>query len=243
MKIKLLTAVIVAATVISCKTSNIAISESLSTNATVMDVKGNAGLLINQKISFGDYRTSPIKRGWTKSTELSVLGIKHTKAQQEIEFTQFSENNLTADIFGASNYNSNMFDLFKGLDKFISSFDNSFFAVIVPSNKRPIWKILVQNNASRSAVKSETDNGVAADDAGNKIQIKGTKTLAGNALFKDYTKTFGFELIRGGEAIAAVSVIGNGKVWMKNSLTSEDKLIVASIASVLIAKQNVSPTN
>ncbi len=240
MNIKTLSAIVFAATLISCKTSSIAVSENLMTNTTVMDVKGNAGLLINQKISFGDFHTSPIKRGWTNRTELSVLGIMHSKAQQPIEFTQFSENNLTADVVGASNYNSNMFDLFKGLEQYINSFDNSFYGVIMPKGKTPVWKVLVQNNNRNSAVKSETDNGIAMDDVGNKIQIKGTKTLSKKQFLTDDTKTFGFELIREGEAIAAVSVVGNGKVWMKNTLTPEDKLIAASIASILIAKKDVS---
>ena len=240
MKIKLLSAVLLATAMISCKTSDIAVSENLKNNTSVMEVKGNAGILINQKISFGKYHTSPIKRGWTERTELSVLGIKHTKAQQPIEFTQYSTGNLSADVVGASNYNSNMFDLFKGLKNYADKFTNGFYGVIIPKGKTQVWRVLIENDNSISALKSETDNGVAMDEAGNTIQIKGTKILSKDQFLTDDTKTFGFEMFRDGESIAAVSVIGNGKMWMKNSLSPEDKLIVSSIASILIVKKNIS---
>ncbi len=89
MKLKSITFFFAFAAITSCSTSNIAVSENLRQNSSVMDVKGNAGLLINQKISFGNFYTSPIKRGWTNRTELTVLGIRHEKAKQPIEFTQF----------------------------------------------------------------------------------------------------------------------------------------------------------
>ena len=243
MKFKLISAALIAAVMISCKTSNIAVSDNLKQNTSVMDVNGNAGLLINQKVSFGNYYTSPIKRGWTERTELELLGIKHSKAQQPIEFTQFSANNLSADIVGASNYNMNMFDLFKGLDNFINNYSNGFFGVIIPNGKTPVWKVFIQNSSATSALKSDTDNGIAQDEAGNSIFIKGTKQLQEKQFLTDDTKTFGFELSKNGEAIAAVSVIGNGKVWIKNDLSPEDQLLISSIASILIVRGNVSTNN
>lgn len=73
--------------------------------------------------------------------------------------------------------------------------------------------------------------------------IKGTKQLQEKQFLTDDTKTFGFELSKNGEAIAAVSVIGNGKVWIKNNLSPEDQLLVSSIASILIVRGNVSTNN
>ena len=78
------------------------------------------------------------------------------------------------------------------------------------------------------------------DEQGNSIEIKGTKQLAEKKFLTDDSKTFGYELYRNGESIGAVSVIGNGKDWIKNSLNPQDKLIVASISSILISKQNVN---
>lgn len=241
MKFKLLLTVLMGATALSCATSNIAVSENLQKNAVVLPVRGNAGVMINQKISFGDYHTSAIKRGWTNRTEIALLGIKHEKARQPIEFTQFGDTGLSADLVGSGNYNSNMFDLFKGLQHHADRFTNGFFGLIIPKNNDPIWEVLVENDSSGTALKTETDHGIAMDENGTIIEIRGTKDLEVNKFFTDDRKTFGYELFRNNESIGAVSVLGNGKVWINNSLNKNDRLIVASLASLLITKQNLAP--
>lgn len=240
MKLKSILIFFAFAAITSCSTSNIAVSENLRQNSSVMEVKGNAGLLINQKISFSNFYTSPIKRGWTNRTELTVLGIKHEKAKQPIEFTQFGLNASSADIVGSSNFDNNMFKLFKGLENYANNFWNGYFGVIIPKDGSATWEVLVENDHSNNSLKSETDNGIAMDEQGNSIEIKGTKQLSENKFFTDDSKTFGYELFQNGESIGAVSVLGNGKVWIKNSLSPQDKLIVASLSSILISKQNLS---
>lgn len=239
MKRKLFTSMLALGLLTSCSTANIAISENLRENATVMDVKGNAGILISQKISFGDYHTSALKRGWTNRTELSVLGIKHEKAKQPIEFTQFGRNGSSADVVGSNSYDNNMFKLFKGLKNYADHLWNGYFGVIMPKNGGPVWEVLIENDNSNSSLKSETDNGIAGDSEGNIIEIKGTKQLAEKAFLTDDSKTFGYELFRNGESIGAVSVIGNGKVWINKSISENEQLIVASLASILITKENL----
>ena len=240
MKLKPIPFLLALTLITSCSTADIAVSENLRQNSAVMQVKGNAGILINQKISFGEFYTSPVKRGWTNRTELNVLGIKHEKAKQPIEFSQFGLNGSSADIVGSSKYDNNMFKLFKGLENYADSYFNGYFGVIIPKNQGPVWEVLIENASSNTALKSNTDNGIAMDEAGNSIEIKGTKQLAENKFFTDDTKTFGYELWRKGESIGAVSVLGNGKVWIKNSLSQQDKLIVSSLCSILITKQNIS---
>lgn len=240
MKLKSILYVPAFALLASCSTSNIAVSDHLKQNSTVMDVKGNAGLLINQKISFGNFYTSSIKRGWTNRTELSVLGIKHEKAKQPIEFTQFGLNGSSAEIVGSNNFDNDMFKLFKGLQNYADHMWNGYFGVIMPKKNGPVWEVLIQNDNSGSSLKSDTDNGIAMDEEGNIIEIKGTKQLAEKKFLTDDSKTFGYELYRNGVSVGAVSVIGNGKVWIKKSLSEDDQLIVASLASILITKENLN---
>ena len=171
---------------------------------------------------------------------MTVLGIRHEKAKQPIEFTQFGLNASSADIVGSSNFDNNMFKLFKGLENYANNFWNGYFGVIIPKDGSATWEVLVENDNSNSSLKSETDNGIAMDEQGNSIEIKGTKQLSENKFFTDDSKTFGYELFRNGESIGAVSVLGNGKVWIKNSLSPQDKLIVAFLSSILISKQNLS---
>ena len=59
---------------ISCTTAKLSVPSSFSEKATKMPVKGMNGWQVNQKLSFGDYTTSRIKRGWDFSSSVS-----HTK--------------------------------------------------------------------------------------------------------------------------------------------------------------------
>ena len=240
MKTTFISLLAVALIAVSCKTSDIRISDTLAANSQPLQVKGNTGLLINQKLSFGDYHTSAIKRGLSSRTDYHIFGIQHEKASQMVEFTQFLPTGKSADIVGSNNYNNNMFDLFKGMQTYADNFTNGFFGVIIPNDKEsPVWQVLIENDNSGTSLKSETDDGIAMDESGNQIEISGTKTLSNNNFFTNDANTFGFELFQKGKSIAAVSVIGNGKVWIDKDLPESDKLVVASLASILISKRNL----
>src|SRR5688572_11924295 len=58
----------------SCSTAKLSVPTSFSEKATKMPVKGINGWQVNQKLNFGDYVTSKIKRGWDFSSSVS-----HTK--------------------------------------------------------------------------------------------------------------------------------------------------------------------
>ena len=58
----------------SCSTARLSVPEKFSSQATKMTVSGLNGWMISQKLSFGNYNTSKIKRGWDFSSSFS-----HTK--------------------------------------------------------------------------------------------------------------------------------------------------------------------
>ena len=50
----------------SCSTAKMAVDNSQWNNTQELSVKGRQGLLIKQKLSFGEYKTISVKRSWTK---------------------------------------------------------------------------------------------------------------------------------------------------------------------------------
>jgi hypothetical protein len=54
----------------SCTSAKLSIPSTFSSQSTKMDVKGLNGWMINQKLTFGPYATSNIKRGWDFSSSL-----------------------------------------------------------------------------------------------------------------------------------------------------------------------------
>lgn len=237
-QIKLLSLSVVFA-LFSCSTRDIKVSNDLKNNADVYRVSGNSGLLINKKISYGDYSTSPVKRGISTSSKVTLLGISKTNAEQAISFVQNTPDGKSAEVFAMNLYNNNQFDLLRGFKKYFNSFQNGFLAMITPQDSNKLWKVFISNENTGTALKTETDYGYAIDEAGNEIKINGTKYLDNNSFFTNDTKTFGFELVQNGKSIGAVSVINNGNVWISRDLSPDMKLVVASIASALMTKNNL----
>ena len=70
-------------------------------NIEELSVKGRQGILINQKLSFGDYKTVSIKRSWTKGSSAfagwtsgrpgyddysRIIGVEYSKKKQTVRF-------------------------------------------------------------------------------------------------------------------------------------------------------------
>ncbi len=237
-QIKLLTLSLIL-TLFSCSTRDIKVSNDLNNNADIYRVSGNNGFLINKKITFGNYYTSPVKRGISTSSKVTLLGVSKTKAEQAISFIQNTPEGKSADVFAMNLYNNNEFDLLRGFEKYFNSFQNGFLAMITPTEGGKVWKVFISNENTGTALKTETDYGYAIDNEGNEIKINGTKFLDNNNFFTNDTKTFGFELVQNGKSIGAFSVIHNGNVWISKDLSPDMKLVVASIASALMTKNNL----
>src|SRR5690606_5244677 len=67
------------ACVLSCSPIQPALSLQDTGKLESHRVKGRQGLLINQKLSFGEYQTSRVKRSWTKggNTRISIPLLTH----------------------------------------------------------------------------------------------------------------------------------------------------------------------
>lgn len=72
----------------SCKDYQIALQSDLREDAQLMTVKGRQGNMINQKVSFGEFRTDRVARGWTVRYNLPFI-VRFEGAQEKLSFTQF----------------------------------------------------------------------------------------------------------------------------------------------------------
>ena len=60
----------------SCTAVKLSVPEQFSQQATKMPVKGVQGWMINQQLSFGEFQTSKIKRGWDFSSSLQYTKFR-----------------------------------------------------------------------------------------------------------------------------------------------------------------------
>ena len=108
-------------TMTACSTAKVSISPDFTNESTKMPVKGVNGWQLNQKLSFGNYNTSKIRRGWDFTTSLqhTKFGIKPEEALLKVfdistdkqtntqkgkfQFT-LKENNMLTEVYATEKF-------------------------------------------------------------------------------------------------------------------------------------------
>jgi hypothetical protein len=153
----------------SCTAAKVSVPEAFQKQSTRYSVKGVDGWMINQKLSFGPYQTSAVKRGWdfkssvqyTKfriSPEEAVLRVfdintDKQKLQQRNRFQYtLEEGNLLAEIYATESFSEKQL-VYKSNNPYIgsasktTSYEYAFTAAIVPltlKEKDP-WSLVMIN--------------------------------------------------------------------------------------------------
>src|SRR6187551_475359 len=91
----------IAIMVVGCSPTKMAVEKNNWNNIEEFSVKGRQGLLIKQKLSFGEYRTASVKRSWTKGSSAFAgwttgqpgyedysrgIGVEYSKKKQSVRF-------------------------------------------------------------------------------------------------------------------------------------------------------------
>ena len=220
-----------------CKTPNLILSDDLKTDTSVMEAKGRQGWQFNQVIKFDKYTTSKIKRGWTKGYQIQFI-LRFEKAEQKLSFTQYTPDSLEkAEVLAIGKFQNTELDLLKGFLSYSVKYVNSFAGTVLPAKKDyQNWEFIIHN--PESSLPDDADCGLAKDGNGSEILIRGVKKLEGQANWVQLDN-FGFEFIQNGKSIGAVSTVNNGRIWIKNSLSPELKLVIASISSSLLVRHSM----
>ncbi|ULQ56715.1 hypothetical protein KJS94_00715 [Flavihumibacter rivuli] len=79
----------------ACTTVKVAVPQQFSSQATAMKVKGLQGMMINQKISFGEYASSNVKRGWDFSSSMQASRISFRWQDQLVKIFNIQTDNKT----------------------------------------------------------------------------------------------------------------------------------------------------
>ncbi len=153
----------------SCTAAKLSVPSSFSSQATKMHVKGVNGWKINQHLSFGNYKTSTIKRGWdfSNSVQYTKFNLKpeemmlrvfdiDTDKRRENHRGKFSytveDGNLVAEIFATEKFSERELvyksktSLLNNLTK-TQRYEYAFSAAILPltaTNNEP-WSLVLMN--------------------------------------------------------------------------------------------------
>lgn len=228
-------------------------SEPLNATGQELAVKGRMGILIKQKLSFGDYHTVSVKRSaiqkWTGySGYPGFIWTEHVEGKQSIKFrlTNGSDTSEAMAISRVDNVdlaigNANpsnpgtVTSIFKtGTEE---QSNNYSVAIWLGKNELP-WELFLNNNEAHMARQSYTGY-ITRGEAYYTIVPVWTIERKGK-ISKLPFGAAGFE-IRNEEdkALAAVSLIDKGVVYL-GQLGEREKFLMANICAALLLQTNIA---
>jgi hypothetical protein len=241
----------------------LAVSEDLKKAHDEYKVKGRQGILIKQKLSFGDYSSSVVKRSWTKggssyfglgagtpgtNDHTNIISMEYQNRKQTVFFNLTNGKEARSEVFAASNFRSkdleignpnNIVNIAMDLLGVGGRSQSTYYVQIYTDTSAQPWQMLIDNQAAQAQPNKYI--GLLAKDKDNyytivpvtKIEKKNGKVM--NTL----AGTIGFEFKNSkGVTAAAVSLVDNGMVFIGH-LEEQDRFLLANACAALLLQQEI----
>jgi len=228
----------ISVSIFSCRTAELAVNENLRNDTDAYSVKGRQDSQIGQVISFGDFKTNKVKRGWKLGYSIPFF-VKFQGAGEKLSFSLSSADGKSADVALVSKFKETEYEPFKEYFAVSLKYKNYFVGAVRLDNSEE-WDFIVHDvdGASRSLKQNSTIGFVRKGHI--KIDITGIRSLEGSSDFITQNQVYGYEFQQNGKVIGAVSTINYGKVWLKKDLHEETKLVLASVSSGLMLRNSMA---
>jgi hypothetical protein len=227
-------------------------------------VKGRQGILINQKLSFGEYRTLLVDRSWTKGSSMmmgisqgiptdehfmKIITSEKVKKNQTLYFALEDSLGNQARAYCITNFKSRDFTVGDNPNSVINIFgdilgvgdesSNLFYAMIYDAQASNRWELMIDNQEAQA--KPKTYQGYLSRSKDEYYIIKPLSRVVSKK-GKIATMPFGsagFEIRnQNGKAMAAVSMIDNGIVYLTN-LSPEEKILMSGVCAALLLQEQI----
>jgi len=223
--------------VVSCKPAQVALQEAFASRAVAYEVKGKNGWQVNQVIAFGPYETSRIDRSMTFSYHVPFI-VDFSGGKESLAFSLVDSSTQKGVTFlGDSRLKDSHISLAKGYFQVPLQATDVFAGAVYfsqPELRRFDFMLMNPNNQQFNA----KCQGVLLNDRGkDHFVIKGISKLAGSKI--PQTEVFGYEFYKEDKVVAVVENINRGRLWFDVSLSDEDKLLIGSLATGLLVRNNL----
>ncbi|WP_272150649.1 hypothetical protein [Tenacibaculum aiptasiae] len=235
MKLNIVVSLFLIGSFFSCSTPNIVVSSSLKNNTSIYEVTGRQGWQFNQIISFGNFKTSKIKRGWNLGYNIPFK-IHFKGAKEKLSFIQ-NTTKEKAQVNCIGKFKSTEYNLIEDFFAIELSYKNYFAGSISIDSSKNNWNFILHEPDGNS-LKNSTFGFIKNSKNKQQIIIKPVKKIEGQANWIQIDN-HGFEFLYNGTSIAAVSLLNNGRVWIKNDLSNELQTVISSVASALLVRHNL----
>ncbi len=222
----------------------IKVPESLKINCEVYSVKGRWGKQFNQVITFGEYSTSKIKKGWTKTTTVSSStplnrDVVYQDASQKFSFEQYYSSDLKADVICSGKLSSLYMEVVKNLFSVGTDFQNVFSGnILIIGADSLSWDFSVNNPGQMPDIEGNT-SGAIIRNGEMPILMYAVSEIEGKKIPKFLQSLYGYVFEQNDEPIGAVSLYNKGVVTIKKGLDEERQLVIAAVSTAMLVRQDL----
>lgn len=227
----------------------IATGEPLHSQQQEMPAKGRMGILIKQKLSFGNYHTTMVKRSAIRKWSgingfVGMIWTEHMEGRQSIHF-RLTNDTDTSDVMTVTNVRSN--DLLIGSPtgqrripgQLVSIFrstditQNNYSVSIVTRKGDEPWELFLDNSEAQIRRKQAAGYITRGNDYYTIEPVWRVEKKNGKIVDMPFGSP-GFEIKdKDNNVMAAVSLIDNGKVYLGPG-TEEEKFLFANACAALL---------
>ena len=218
---------------VGCKTPQMYVAPTLKNDSETLSVKGRQGFQIGRSLSFGEYATGKVKQGWVKGYDIPFF-VRFQGMKEKLSFQQFNESGQMAEVYSVGKFISTELPFIRDYFNIILNEKNHFAGTVILNGGQNVWEFLMYNPDGESLKGAKA--GYVQNDH-EVIEVKGVTQLENGNNYS--SKFLGYEFIHHGKAIGAVETVNNGKVWFKNDLPDDLKLVLASLSSSLLLRTNL----
>ena len=258
----LYTALMASLILIGCTPGKMSVSDELKAGNDEYTVKGKNGTRIKQKLSFGNYATTSIKRSWIKGSQyhngigyyeptrlewVNIISMEYINRKQTIRFS-LADGNNHSDVYCVSRFNARQLEIGHnpnsilniGMDILgIGGRSSNFYYVQVFASEKDTnpWEMVIDNELTQARPK-EYVGYIAKSPTEYYSIVPVTKMEIKGKTGNILAGAIGFEFRDpSGKAVAAVSFINSGMVFLGK--VSDDKRFLLANACTALLLQDV----
>lgn len=246
---------------VACTPFKMSVSDSLQQEHDEYTVAGRQGILLNQQMRFGEFYTTGIKRSWTRSAStghgigsmgpqmgqyVNLISVEYLNRKQTIHF-ELSNGRQSATAYCVTEFHAEDLAIGKdpnsilniGLDLFNLGgwSESTYYVQIYPTAEERPWEMLIDNQAAHAQAK--TYKGLLTRSKQQYYTIVPVTGMEKNGKTGKALASLGFEFRNpGGKAVAAVSLIDKGMVFM-GKLPAEERLLLANACTALLLQEEI----
>jgi hypothetical protein len=246
-----------------CTPFKMAVSDELKANNDEYAVKGKQGILVKQKLSFGEYRTERVKRSWTRSNSsyagfgfgypgtkdyTNIIGTEYTNKKQTIFFSLADDGQQRSEVYCTSRFNAKDFTLGKKDNSLLNivldifgdgvSIESNYYVQLYTGENESPWQMLIDNQAAQAHAKTYT--GVLAQDKDHYYTLVPVTRLEKNGKSGNmFAGSIGFEFRdQNNRAVAGVSLMDKGMVFLGKT-NAKERFVLANACAALLLQENI----